>query len=172
MRGFFCCLATAVWITQSCAGKDCLVSEAKEPEALSLYAQAAVLMDADSGRVLYEKNGYSPLAMASTTKIMTCILILENCDLDEKAAVSAYAASMPKVKLSVQRGEEYEIRSLLFSLMLESHNDTAVVLAEHLGSRYLPEELPENKNEYRSLEALSQQRGKDERPYRVKYPEI
>lgn len=143
MRGFFCCLATAVWITQSCAGNGCPVSEAKEAEELSLYAQAAVLMDADSGRVLYEKNGYSPLAMASTTKIMTCILILENCDLDEKAAVSAYAASMPKVKLSVQRGEEYEIRSLLFSLMLESHNDTAVVLAEHLGSRYLPEELRE-----------------------------
>lgn len=117
--------------------------EAFDVPELSLYAQSAVLMDADSGRVLYEKNGYSPMAMASTTKIMTCILVLENGDLNDKAAVSAYAASMPKVKMYAKKGEEYEVRSLLFSLMLESHNDSAVILAEYIGSRYLPGDLSE-----------------------------
>lgn len=110
-------------------------------EELSLYAASAVLMDADSGRVLYEKQGYTPMAMASTTKIMTCILVLEEGDLDDKAQVSAYAASMPKVKLYARQGEEYEVRSLLFSLMLESHNDSAVILAEYIGKRYLSGEL-------------------------------
>ena len=110
-------------------------------DGLSLYANAAVLLDADSGRVLYEKNGYEPMAMASTTKIMTCILVLENGDLDDEAQVSAYAASMPKVKMNVARGEAYQVRSLLFSLMLESHNDSAVVLAEYIGRRYLEPKL-------------------------------
>ena len=53
---------------------------AREPEPGELYAQAAVLMDADSGRVLYDKNGSQVLAMASTTKIMTCIIALELAD--------------------------------------------------------------------------------------------
>lgn len=142
----FCCLI-AVWWWECQSGmflqQNPMVCSAQEAETLSLYARSAVLLDADSGRVLYEKDGYSPFAMASTTKIMTCILILENGDLNDKAAVSAYASSMPKVKLYVKQGEEYEVRSLLFSLMLESHNDSAVVLAEYLGSRYLPEELRE-----------------------------
>lgn len=100
---------------------------------LSLYATAAVLMDADTGRVLYEKNGEEFLSNASTTKIMTCILALENADLDEVVEVSAYAASMPKVKLYMKAGEHFLLRDLLYSLMLESHNDSAVAIAEHVG---------------------------------------
>ncbi len=114
-----------------------------QAEELNLYATAAVLMDADSGRVLYAKNADTPMAMASTTKIMTCILVLEEGDLEDWIQVSSYAASMPKVKLYVRQGEEYQVRSLLFSLMLESHNDSAVVLAEYIGKRYLPPELAE-----------------------------
>ena len=110
-------------------------------EDISLYATAAVLMDADSGRVLYEKNGFTSMAMASTTKIMTCILALEHADLTEEAEVSAYASTMPKVKLYVKKGEKYVLRDLLYSLMLESHNDSAVVIAEHVGKKYLPKEL-------------------------------
>lgn len=110
-------------------------------ENLSLYATSAVLMDADSGRVLYEKNGFTNMAMASTTKIMTCIVALENCDLDMEVTVSAYAASMPKVKLYVRQGETYVLRDLLYSLMLESHNDSAVVIAEAIGSKLLSEDL-------------------------------
>jgi len=116
---------------------------AQEPEPGELYAQAAVLMDADSGRVLYDKNGAQVLAMASTTKIMTCILALELADPQETVEISAYAASMPKVKLYVQKGERYLLEDLLYSLMLESHNDAAVAIAEHLGRKYLPEQLGE-----------------------------
>ena len=106
---------------------------AREPEPGELYAQAAVLMDADSGRVLFDKNGSQVLAMASTTKIMTCIVALEQAQLQETVEISSYAASMPKVKLYVQKGERYLLEDLLYSLMLESHNDSAVIIAEAIG---------------------------------------
>lgn len=106
-----------------------------EEDALDfeLYAKAAVLMDADSGRILYGKNADEVLPMASTTKILTCILALENGNLDDELEVSAYAASMPKVKLYVKQGEKYRLGDLLYSMMLESHNDSAVVIAEGVG---------------------------------------
>ncbi len=102
-------------------------------EELTLYARGAVLMDADSGRVLYEKDGYTHMPNASTTKIMTCILAIESQRLEEEAVVSAYAATMPKVRLGVTAGDRFRVRDLLYSLMLESHNDAAVILAEHIG---------------------------------------
>lgn len=106
---------------------------AKDTEPGNLHALSAVLMDGTSGRVLYGKNAEEPRAMASTTKIMTCILILEQCNLEETAVTSAYAASMPKVHLGAAEGEEFYVKDLLYSLMLESHNDSAVILAEHAG---------------------------------------
>lgn len=109
------------------------ICAAEQKDNLKLYAKAAVLMDADSGRVLYGKNPQEVLPMASTTKIMTCILALEYGNLDEEVEVSAYAASMPKVKLHVKQGEKYRLEDLLYSLMLESHNDSAVVIAEAVG---------------------------------------
>ncbi len=102
-----------------------------------LYAKAAVLMDGESGRVLYEKNGDQVMPMASTTKIMTCIVALENAGLEEEVEVSAYAASQPKVHLGMKKGTVYRLVDLLYSLMLESHNDTAVAIAEHIGSKRL-----------------------------------
>lgn len=100
---------------------------------MSLYAKSAVLMDADSGRVLYEKNGHEQMAMASTTKIMTLIVTLENANLDDTVTVSSYAASMPDVQLNIREGENYRLNDLVYSLMLESHNDSAVAIAEHVG---------------------------------------
>lgn len=108
------------------------IAWAQAPEEDQLYAQAAVLLDGDSGRVLYSKNGDQTLPMASTTKIMTCILALEEGDLDGVCQASAYAASMPKVHMGVQAGEQYRLRDLLYALMLESYNDAAVIIAEHL----------------------------------------
>jgi len=105
-------------------------AEFKESE---LYARSAVLMDADSGRVLVGKNAENPMPMASTTKIMTCIVTLENAQMDDIADVSSYAASMPEVKLHIAEGEHYKLGDLLYSLMLESHNDAAVAIAEHVG---------------------------------------
>jgi len=108
-------------------------TEAIPEELASLYAMSAVLIDGDSGRVLFEKQGKDIRPMASTTKIMTCIIALEQGNPDDIAAASAYASSRPKVKLGVQEGETYYLRDLLYSLMLESHNDAAVVIAEHIG---------------------------------------
>ncbi len=102
-------------------------------EPTNLYAQSAVLMDADSGRILFEKNGQEVKAMASTTKIMTCILTLENADLEDVVTVSEEAASQPKVHLGMRADEKFYLKDLLYSLMLESHNDSAVAIAEHVG---------------------------------------
>lgn len=98
-----------------------------------LYAQSAVLMDADSGRVLYGKEEGKHRPMASTTKIMTCILALENMEENQVAEASERAARQPKVRLGVRNEEKYYIKDLLYSLMLESHNDSAVVIAEAIG---------------------------------------
>ena len=95
-----------------------------------LYAMSAVLMDGDSGRVLYEKEGSVVRSMASTTKIMTCIIAIEYGDLNSIVTVSKYAASMPDVQLNIKEGQMFCLKDLLYSLMLESHNDTAVAIAE------------------------------------------
>lgn len=98
-----------------------------------LYARSAVLMDGDNGRVLFSKDADMVMPMASTTKVMTCIIALEYGNLDDLYTVSSYAASMPQVKLGVSTGEKYRLGDLLHSLMLESHNDAAVVIAEGVG---------------------------------------
>ena len=101
-------------------------------DSLALYAQSAVLMDADTGRILYAKNAEEQRPMASTTKIMTLILALENANPDDIVTVSDYAASMPDVQLHLRAGEHYRLGDLLYSMMLESHNDSAVAIAEHV----------------------------------------
>ncbi|MSS63408.1 D-alanyl-D-alanine carboxypeptidase family protein [Velocimicrobium porci] len=105
----------------------------KIEEPSGLYALCSCLMDADSGRVLFEKNGEEQRAMASTTKIMTLIVTLENCDLNEVVTISQNAARQPDVQLNVNIGEKYYLKDLCYSLMLESHNDSAVAIAEHVG---------------------------------------
>ena len=131
--GFFCAFCLVLTsLTPVHAQEDWEVLP--EGVDLSLYATAAVLMDADSGRVLYGKNADAVMAMASTTKIMTCILALENGNLDDTVTASAKAASQPEVHLGVREGEQFRLRDLLYSLMLESHNDAAVIIAEHIGT--------------------------------------
>ncbi len=95
-----------------------------------LYARSAVLMDADSGRVLFGKEEEKIRPMASTTKIMTCILALENQEEGQVVTASAYASGRPKVRLGVREKEQFYLKDILYSLMLESHNDSAVVIAE------------------------------------------
>lgn len=105
--------------------------EEKSPE-LKLNSQSAVLMDAATGRVLYGKEEELIRPMASTTKIMTCILALENGSVDDEVTVSSYAASQPKVHLGAPAGRRFRLGDILHSLMLESHNDSAVMVAEHI----------------------------------------
>ena len=102
----------------------------QESEPNQLFATAACLMDGDTGRVLFGKRETDPMAMASTTKIMTCILALENGGEQAVATASAQAAAAPKVHLGVYEGEQFLLGDLLYSLMLESHNDAAVMIAE------------------------------------------
>ena len=113
------------------------LSEPEEEEQnvlAGLHAGYAVLLDGDSGRVLLEKDGDVKRPMASTTKIMTCILALEHMKSEQEiVTASAEAASQPKVRLGVREGQQFYLRDLLYSLMLESHNDSAVMIAEHIG---------------------------------------
>ena len=115
-------------------------AESSEPEEeeqnvlAGLHARYAVLQEGDSGRVLLEKDGDVKRPMASTTKIMTCILALEHMKSEQEiVTASAEAASQPKVRLGVREGQQFYLRDLLYSLMLESHNDSAVMIAEHIG---------------------------------------
>lgn len=101
-------------------------------ENLDMYSGSYALIDGDTKRVLAGKKETSPMANASTTKILTCIVTLENCSLDETAIVSANAAGQPKVHLGMKEGEEYPLKDMLYGLMLESYNDCAVVIAEHV----------------------------------------
>lgn len=112
----------------------CAAGEDKNSTTSALYALSAVLMDADNGRILLEKNGNQVLPMASTTKIMTCILALEQAEPEDYVSVSSYAAGMPKVHLGARKGQVFQLKDLLYSLMLESHNDSAAIIAEHIGN--------------------------------------
>lgn len=118
-------------LTMLCRSSTAAQEDSQNPG--DLYARSAVLMDGSSGRILYGKNENEILPMASTTKIMTCIVTLENADPEETVQVSANAAQQPEVHLGMLEGEKYRLKDLLYSLMLESHNDSAVAIAEHVG---------------------------------------
>ena len=102
---------------------------------LNLNSEAAILVEISTGRILYEKNSTKKLYPASTTKILSAILIIENCNLDDIVTVRASALNnIPTgyVTCNLQVGEELTVRDLLYALMIPSANDAAYVLAEHL----------------------------------------
>lgn len=99
---------------------------------LQLYAKGAVLMDAKTGRILYGKHANTKMSNASTTKILTCVMALEQSTPDAVVTISKAAAKMPEVKLHAAAGDEFLLGDLLYALMLESDNDVAVAIAEHL----------------------------------------
>ena len=102
-------------------------------ENLNLYAQSAVLIDGDTNRILYAKNADALMPNASTTKILTCILAIELGEMNQVCPVSDYARTMPETKCGFYEGDSFFLKDLLYSLMLESHNDSAVVIAETIG---------------------------------------
>lgn len=103
-----------------------------EDEPAQLYSKSCALMDGESGRVLFGKEEMEPRANASTTKILTCIVALENGELEGNVKVSSNAAGQPKVHLGMRKDEEFCLKDLLYGLMLESFNDCAVAIAEHI----------------------------------------
>ncbi|VBB05324.1 peptidase s11 d-alanyl-d-alanine carboxypeptidase a [Lucifera butyrica] len=98
----------------------------------AIHAQAAILMDAKTGEVLYGKNIHTHCAPASTTKIMTAILAIESGHLDDTVKISARAASTAGSSMHLYPGQEISLRELLTGLLLRSGNDAAVAIAEHL----------------------------------------
>jgi len=101
-----------------------------EPE---INARSAIVIDAESGRVLFEKNAYIKRPMASTTKVMTAIIALENCDLNEVVTVSRNAALVNGSTINLTTGEKLTMRELMYGLLLRSGNDAAIAIAEHIG---------------------------------------
>lgn len=125
---------TLILLIECMLGSPVLAVEAEKiEEPDNLYALAACLMDAETGRILYAKNADEKRANASTTKIMTLIVTLEQANLDDIVTVSKNAAKQPDVQLNIKTDENYVLRDLCYSLMLESHNDSAVAIAEHVG---------------------------------------
>ena len=109
------------------------VYAAEPSKAIPLYALSAIVMEEETGRIVYAKDAGVRRAMASTTKIMTLLVALENADLEERVLVSEKAASQPKVHMNMRAGESYTLKDLLYAMMLVSYNDTAVAIAEHVG---------------------------------------
>jgi len=97
-----------------------------------INARSAIVMDYESGRVLFEKNGYIKRPMASTTKIMTAIVALENGNLDDIVKVSRNAASIWGSTIHLTAGEEVSLKELMYGLLLCSGNDAAIAIGEHI----------------------------------------
>jgi D-alanyl-D-alanine carboxypeptidase (penicillin-binding protein 5/6) len=100
-----------------------------KPEAPRITAKAAILIDMDTGKVLYSRNPDKQLEMASTTKMMTAILILESLPLDREVKVPAAAVGVAGSVLGLHRGETFTVEQLLYAMLLPSANDAAVTLA-------------------------------------------
>ena len=101
-------------------------------DVCAMSAQSAVLIDADTGRVLYSHNSSQLMPMASTTKIMTALVAIENGNLDDVVKVSKNAAYQEGTSMYLKVGEEVTLRELLYGLLLSSGNDAAVAIAEHI----------------------------------------
>lgn len=107
-----------------------LLSRAQE---ISTSARACVVIDEKSGRVLLSHNAEEPLPMASTTKIMTALLAMENSSMEEAVTCGRNAFGVPGTSIYLSQGETLSMEHMLYGLMLASGNDAAVAIAEHVG---------------------------------------
>ena len=101
--------------------------------AISTSAVSAILVDVDSGRVLYEQNADARMLIASTTKILTALVAIEKGDLSDTVKVSREAACTEGSSMYLKEGEELTLETLLYGLLLCSGNDAAVAIADHVG---------------------------------------
>ena len=95
--------------------------------------RSSILIEAKTGRVLYEQNAHEPLPMASTTKIMTALVALENGDVHDLVTAGKNAFGVPGTSIYLSLGEQLPLLDMLYGLMLASGNDAAVAIAEHIG---------------------------------------
>ena len=117
-----------IWLIAAALFFSC----AHAAESLNVDAKAAVLIDADSGRILFAKNENQLLPEASCTKIMTALVALENSSLDEEVTAGKNAHGVTGTSLYLSEGETLSMEQMLYGLMLRSGNDTAVAIAEHV----------------------------------------
>ena len=111
---------------------DILEASSQPTEEPKLNSRIAVAYDRASGRTIWGKSENKRTAMASTTKIMTAIIAIENSNLDDVIEVSAKAAGTGGSRLGLKKGDKISMRDLLYGLMLRSGNDAAVAIAEHI----------------------------------------
>lgn len=103
-------------------------------EAPTINSRSAIIYDRTSGSILFGKNENEQRKMASTTKIMTAIIVLENANLNDIVTISSKAAGTGGSRLGLRTNDKISVLNLLYGLMLCSGNDAAVALAEHVGS--------------------------------------
>jgi len=113
--------------------KQAIETVSKNIENLKLNSRIGLIFDRNSKRILYEKNGLKQVPMASTTKIMTAIVVLENSELNDVVTISKKAAGTGGSRLGLRTNDKITVHDLLYGLMLKSGNDAAVALAEHVG---------------------------------------
>lgn len=102
-------------------------------DTISLSSKYALVLERSTNTVLFEKNGYDKTAMASTTKIMTAIIAIENSQLTDTVQISSKAANTGGSTLGIYSNTTMSMESLLYGLLLRSGNDCAVAIAEHIG---------------------------------------
>ncbi|MBN1035850.1 D-alanyl-D-alanine carboxypeptidase [Clostridium botulinum] len=109
------------------------LADSKLKDNFRVNARCAIALDRESKEVLFEQNAYEIVPMASTTKILTAIIAIEQGDLDKKVVISKNAASIRGSKVGYKAGEEVGLKELAFGLMFKSGNDAAIAIAETLG---------------------------------------
>lgn len=110
-----------------------VIETSSNPEEVGVDARIALIYDRASGRILYEKNGNKQTPMASTTKIMTAIVVLENSNLTDVVTIDAKAAGTGGSRLGLKKNDKITVNDLLYGLLLRSGNDAAVALANYVG---------------------------------------
>lgn len=105
----------------------------EDTEEIHITSRIALIYDRASGKILYEKNGNKQTPMASTTKIMTAIVVLENANLSDEVTIDSKAAGIGGSRLGLKKNDKITVNDLLYGLMLRSGNDAAVALATHVG---------------------------------------
>jgi serine-type D-Ala-D-Ala carboxypeptidase (penicillin-binding protein 5/6) len=105
----------------------------KTEASVSVSARSAILMEQDSGRILYQKEANEVRRIASITKIMTAILAIESGKMDDMVKVSNRAVRAEGSSIYLKAGEKIKLEDLVYGLMLRSGNDSAVAIAEHVG---------------------------------------
>jgi D-alanyl-D-alanine carboxypeptidase (penicillin-binding protein 5/6) len=107
----------------------------KNPTYLApvVEASASIAVDLNTGKILYAKNAYTPVQIASITKIMTALVVREHVQLDEVVTISGDASRIDGSGVGLLMGDELTVNDLLYGLLVESGNDAAIALAEHVG---------------------------------------